>query len=72
MKTYDKPKLFTFSRAHAAVPAVVASFPVVSSVAQAVSAAAVPIAVSAIAAKKLVGDDRVSRAIDSLLPVETV
>lgn len=72
MKTYNKPKLFSFSRAHAAVPAVVAAFPAVSSVATAVSSAAIPIAVSAIAAKKLVGDDRVSRAIDSLLPVGTV
>lgn len=72
MKTYNKPRLFSFSRSHAAVPAVVAAFPVVSTVAQAVSAAAMPVALSAVAAKKLVGDDRVSRDIDSLLPVETV
>lgn len=53
MKTYNKPKLFSFSRAHAAVPAaVLASLPAVNALAASVVAGSAAVAGAAIAAKK--------------------
>lgn len=73
MKTYNKPKLFSFSRSHAAVPAaVVAALPAVTAVAAGVSAASLAVAGAAVAAKKMVGDDRAEKDVEALIPVEVI
>lgn len=70
MKTYSKPKLFSFSRSHAAVPALSAA--AVTGMAQAISSAAMPIAMAAHQAKLLVGNKRSEKDVDVLLPVENI
>lgn len=70
MKTYNKPKLFTLSRSHAVVPALSAA--AVAEMAQAISAAAMPIAMAAHQAKLLAGNKRSEKDVDVLLPVENI
>lgn len=73
MKTYNKPKLFSFSRAHAAVPAaVLASLPAVNALAASVVAGSAAVAGAAIAAKKMIGDDRAEKDVETLIPVEVI
>lgn len=73
MKTYNKPRLFSFSRSHAVVPtAVLAQLPAVNALAQSIALGAAEIAAAAISAKKMIGDNRSEKDVDALIPVEVI
>lgn len=73
MKAYSKPKLFSFSRSHAAVPAaVMVALPAVTELAASVAVGSLSVAGAAIAAKKMLGDDRTEKDVEALIPVEVI